>query len=622
MLLSTIPEDPSRFIPLSLVLLLAFFVPILLSRLRGLPVVVGEIIAGVIFGPSLLGLISDGPILTFMSDIGLAFLMFLAGLEIDFNAIFPKKAVGKKSPTPPVQVAPLSLGLYLGTLVLAVPGAWLLKTWGMTGDFWMLIFVLSATSLGVLLPVLKERDLMHHTYGRVIFITAMLADFITVLALTFYLITLEHGFSPRVFSIGLLFVAFLLVFQFGPNFVRTPSVQRFFEELSRATVQIKVRGAIAILMLFVVMAEFVGAELILGAFLGGMIISLLKGPEDEGLVHKLEAFGFGFFIPVFFILVGVDLDVRALLDAPESLLFLPVLLAVSLLVKILPMLLAKKHFSWREIVGGGILLNTHLSLEVAVAVIGLRLGLFDPATNTTIILFAILSVILMPLLFGTILPHVPQKITRYTLIAGASDLGLLVAEQLRAHGDQVKFIDEDPVRLQKAVAKGFEGGNGDFSNGRELDPSQVISALVLGSDDHQNLDVACRVQALGVTNIIALVRAPHMLPEFQRAGIKPFTPAVQHAMMLSMMTRNADVLSMLTSTQDQRDSWEVILTNPAVVGTQLRELHLPGDLLILAVHRDGEFLIPRGGTHLELHDRLSLVGDVEALKEMRVWLEG
>lgn len=622
MLLSTVPEDPSRFIPLSLVLLLAFFVPILLSRLRGLPVVVGEIIAGVIFGPSLLGLISDGPILTFMSDIGLAFLMFLAGLEIDFSAIFPKKVRGQKTAVSPIQVVPISFGIYLGTLVLAFPGAWLLKAVGMSGDFWMLLFVLSATSLGVLLPVLKERDLMRHTYGRVIFLTAMLADFITVLVLTFYLITLDHGFSPRVFSIGLLFIAFLLVYQFGPGFVRMPSVQRFFEDLSRATVQIKVRGAIAILMLFVVMAEFVGAELILGAFLGGMIISLLKGPEDEGLVHKLEAFGFGFFIPVFFILVGVDLDVRALLDAPESLLFLPVILAVSLIVKILPMLLAKKHFSWREIIGGGVLLNTHLSLEVAVAVIGLRLGLFNPATNTTIILFAILSVILMPLLFGTILPHVPQKIARFTLIAGASDLGVLVAEQLRAHGDYVKFLDEDAVRLQNATAKGFEGMNGHTLARAELDPSHVTSALVLGGDDKENLDVACSVQALGVTNIIALVRAPDMLPEFQRVGIKPFTPAVQHAMMLSMMTRNADILSMLTSTQDQRDSWEVILNNPAVVGTQLRDLHLPGDLLILSVHRDGEFLIPRGGTRLELYDRLSLVGDVEALKEMRTWLEG
>jgi Kef-type K+ transport system membrane component KefB len=106
MWLSTAPEDPSRFIPLSIVLLLAFIVPILLSRFRRLPVVVGEIIAGVLVGPSLLGWVTDGPILTFMSNIGLAFLMFLAGLEIDLGAFhfswrFPEKKGGVGDVQPP-----------------------------------------------------------------------------------------------------------------------------------------------------------------------------------------------------------------------------------------------------------------------------------------------------------------------------------------------------------------------------------------------------------------------------------------------------------------------------------------------------------------------------------------
>ena len=112
-----------------------------------------------------------------------------------------------------------------------------------------------------------------------------------------------------------------------------------FDELSKATVQIKVRGAIAILMVFVVFAEFLEAELILGAFLAGMIISLLRDPGDIDLVHKLEAFGFGFFIPVFFILVGVDLDIPALFESPESLLALPGFFLISLIVKLTPMVL-------------------------------------------------------------------------------------------------------------------------------------------------------------------------------------------------------------------------------------------------------------------------------------------
>lgn len=622
MLFATAPEDPTRFLPLSMVLLLAFLVPILLARFRRMPVVVGEIVAGMIVGPSILGWVSNGPILTFMSDIGLAFLMFLAGLEIDFSAIFPRNPSKEKAGG--VNVVRVAFIVYLLTLALAVPGVWLMNVWGLEGDFWLLVFVLSATSLGVLLPVLKERDMLGSAYGRVIFINAMLADFITVLVLTFYLITLDKGFNLEVFSIGLLFLAFAFFYQLGPGFVRLPAVRRFFEELSRATVQIKVRGAIAILMFFVVMAEFLGAELILGAFLGGMIISLLKGPDDEGLIHKLEAFGFGFFIPVFFILVGVDLDLRALTESPDSLLFLPALLVIALLVKVVPMLVSKKYFSWREVIGGGLLLNTHLSLEVAVAVIGTRTGLFDAATSTTVILFAVITVLVMPFLFGYVLPHVQKKIVRYTLIVGANDLGIRVAEQLRGHGDTVKFLDDDPAKVAAARQKGFttfEPGNA-LSRLESLDPTELTSVLVLGEDEQENLKTSCKAKSLGVSNVIALARDPNLVAEFQQAGVKPFTPAIERATMISMMARNPDALAMLTSTTDERDIHEIQLSNPALHGKQLRSLKLPGDMLVLAIRRGNELMIPRGNTVLEMGDKLTILGDLTIMPDVQNWLEG
>ena len=127
----------------------------------------------------------------------------------------------------------------------------------------------------------------------------------------------------------------------------------------------------------------------MGAFLAGMVISLIKSPQDEDLVHKLEAFGFGFFIPVFFIMVGVELDLKALFESPASLALLPVLFIVALVVKAGPALLFRRVISWRETFAGALLLNTHLSLEIAVAVIGLRLGLLSPASNAAIIVFAI-----------------------------------------------------------------------------------------------------------------------------------------------------------------------------------------------------------------------------------------
>ena len=142
MMFATAPEDPTRFVPLMIVLSLAFLVPVILARFRRLPVVVGEILAGLIVGPSILGLVADGPILTFMADIGLAFLMFLAGLEIDFDALFPDRERRKNGTNG--NLASQSLWIYLATLLLAIPGGFVLNRLGLQGDPWLLAFILSA----------------------------------------------------------------------------------------------------------------------------------------------------------------------------------------------------------------------------------------------------------------------------------------------------------------------------------------------------------------------------------------------------------------------------------------------------------------------------------------------
>ena len=181
------PEDPTRFIPLLVVIGLAFLIPVLLAKFKRLPVVVGEIIFGVIVGPSLLGWVTEGTILNFMSDIGLAFLMFLAGMEIEFDLILGGQKQRKDGPN----VLLSSFLIYAVSLVLAVLGGLLVQRIGIQGDLWLMAFVLSATSLGVLLPILKERELLPTPFGQIVFLTAMLADFITVILLTVYLIVLN-----------------------------------------------------------------------------------------------------------------------------------------------------------------------------------------------------------------------------------------------------------------------------------------------------------------------------------------------------------------------------------------------------------------------------------------------
>ena len=617
-------QSGTGFVSLLLVVFLAFIVPLLLSKFKRIPVVVGEIVAGIIIGHSGFNLVGANPTLTVMSDIGLAFLMFLAGMEIDFSKLFPPRQKGKPALGP--NLPGMSFAVYLVTLGFAVPGAFLLRNLGLEGDPYLLAFVLSATSLGVLLPVLKERKLMNQPSGQLVFLTALLADFITVLLLTIYIITLDRGFDLEIFSLGLLFVAFFLAYRVGIKFIRIPSVRNLVEELSHTTVQLKVRGAIAILMAFVVLAEMLGAELILGAFLGGMVISLIKAPQDDDLVHKLEAFGFGFFVPIFFIMAGVELELGALFENPTILALIPVIFIVGLVVKIVPALLFKRLLSWRETLAGGLLLNTHLSLEIAVAVIGLRLGLLAPATNAAIVVFSVLTVFFMPILFGIIMPPTEdEEKEKIMLIFGAKNsLSYQVANELQGHGETVKFIEPDSELSKQIEEKGFEVIQKEVKEGSfaEIGINKIRNFMVMGTADERNLAVSKAAISAGIKNVTAMVSLPAETPKFQEIGVAPFSPGLYQASLLSMLVRNPGMFQLLISATNEKDIYELELRNPEVDGKRVRHLQLHGDLLIVSIVRENEQLIPHGNMRVQLGDRMTILGNLDAIGEARALLKG
>ncbi len=605
-------DASAGFQALLVVLLLAFAVPLLLARFRAIPNVVGEILAGVAVGKTGFGWVAPGnTILGFMSDVGLAFLMFLAGMEIDFAVLFKeKREKGAGSADRPSLVS-LAFLAYAITLGLALPSGLLLRSLGLDGNPLLLGFILSATSLGVLLPILKERGLLRSPFGQAVFLTASLADFITVLLLTVFLVTHDKGFDARLFLLLFPLLAFFVTFALGRRITRIPALRRLVDELSHATAQLKVRGSIAMLIAFVVLAEYVQAEAILGAFLAGMVVGLVRGDEDEALVHKLEAFGFGFFIPVFFILVGVGLDLRSLLRSPGELLLLPALLGVAIIVKTVPTLVFRKMFSWREIAGASLLLNTHLSLEIAVAVIGLRTGMLSESTATVLILFAVVTVLAMPLIFGAIQPARAPDRKRPTLILGAGDLGLRVGHFLEAHGDEVQYVEPDPARAARAREEGFAVQE-QVAEG--LWPS-AKAVLGLSSDDQRNLAWCRAALTGGAPHVMSFVSDASLMPEYQEAGIHAFTPVTAQVTMVSLMARNPDLLRLLTSTEDTRDVWECTLLSPALEGRELRKLGLPPELLVLSIRRAGEVIIPHGSTRVERRDVLTLLGGHEALEE-------
>jgi Kef-type K+ transport system membrane component KefB/Trk K+ transport system NAD-binding subunit len=622
-------EQHLDFIPLLLVLLLAFGVPLALARFRWLPIVVGEILAGIIIGKSGLNLVAESAMLDIFSNIGLAFLMFLAGLEIDFDRLLPNRRRGRLEKSPPKSSdgAPNFLGYailaYLLTLVLGVPAGFLLNNLGLQGNPWLLAFTLSATSLGVLLPILKQRGLTNTKLGQAIFLTALFADFVTILLLTIFLIVQDKGLDPEILSVLLLFLIFFIAYRLLGRFFSFDRVRRLVDELSQVTVQIKVRGAIAILMAFVVLATLLGLELILGAFMAGMIISLIRTPEDLDLIHKLEAFGYGFFVPVFFILVGVNLDLSSTIESPQSLLLIPVLFLVSLVVKTLPALTFRRFLSWREAIASGLLLDTHLSIEVAIAIIGVRLGLISPLTGTGLVLFSIVTVLLMPILFNVVIPETQIRERKWMVIFGAEQLGLQVAKILQEHGEDVRILERDPALVGAARKSGFETIYAQ-TIGECLEQAtreQVEALIVVSSSDTLNLKICQAATCQGIDHIVAMVNDPSRLPEYRSLGVNPFTPALIRPSLLALMARSPDIFRLLTSPTSDQDTREVCLKNPHMDGQRLSALDLSDNILIMAISREGEILIPHGKTRLHLGDRLTLLGNIEAVDKLSTLLE-
>jgi Trk K+ transport system NAD-binding subunit len=470
------------------------------------------------------------------------------------------------------------------------------------------------------LPVLKEHGLSGGRYGQTILITALIADFATMLLITVLVAVLSHGLTLNILLIGILFVAFFLFYRLGSLFFKKlPAVRRVLEELSHATAQIKVRAAFALMLVFVVLAQVLGAEIILGAFLSGAVLTLLRTPEDESLSSQLEAIGFGFFIPIFFIKVGVDFNLAVLLSSTTSLLLVPLLLLAAILVKFVPTLIFRYAYPWRETLAAGMLLSARLSLIIAASAIGLRLNIIGPTVNSAIILVAILSVTLSPVLFVHMLPHRADEAPQLIIVAGAGELGIEVTRNLLAHNEQVLLVDADEERVNRARQRRLQAQTDDLTQ-----PGPVLSArldqakalVCTYNDASLNYQICIQARTVfGIPHVVAQVSSPQDIEQFEQLGAATMNAALDRAALLVLLTRNPAMYALLTRTDDSKEVSEVVVHNPQLVAKALRQITLPGDLLVLALRRQGELLVPHGNTRLEEGDHLTLVGSLEFIED-------
>ncbi len=352
-----------------------------------LPAVVLELLAGIVIGPAGLGWVEIDEPIRVLSLIGLAFLLFLAGLEIDFERLRGRT----------LRTAALGFAV---SFVLALAVGVGLDAAGRVDTPLLVAIILVATSLGVVVPVLKDAGEASSSLGQLVIAAASIADFGAVILLSLFFSREAASTASKLILLGgfaLTAIALVLALTGAERSMRLTSA---LVRLQDTTAQIRVRGAFLLLIGLVALAEKLGLEVILGAFLAGAVLTLVD--SDQAMTHpqfrlKLEAAGFGIFIPVFFVTSGLQFDLDALFASGSSLVLVPVLLAALLLVRGLPAVLYRPELGARRALVAGLLQATSLPFIVAASMIGIELGRLDAAAGAALIAAGLLSVLLFPL---------------------------------------------------------------------------------------------------------------------------------------------------------------------------------------------------------------------------------
>ena len=373
---------------LLIVVTVAFAAPFLLGlfpRVR-LPAVVLEIVAGIVIGPAVLGLVDLDPTIEVVAVLGLAFLLFLAGLEIEFDQLR-----GQTLRLPAVGFA--------FSFALAVGVALLLKAGGLIETPLLVAITLCATSLGVIIPVLKDAGETSGAFGQLVVAAGSIADFGAIILLSLFF-SGEGGLGATLLLIGALLVLAVAVFVGAKGAERSKAVRADLIRLQDTTAQIRVRAAMVLLIGSAALAERLGLEIILGTFIAGAVLTLVD--RDEMVTHpefrqKLEAIGFGVFIPVFFVTTGVRFDLDALLADASNLAMVPIFLVAIVVVRGLPALVYRRAIDARRTVVAALLQATTLPFVVTATTIGIELDLVSPAESAALIAAGLLSVLLFPL---------------------------------------------------------------------------------------------------------------------------------------------------------------------------------------------------------------------------------
>jgi len=615
------------YFPLFIVMATAWLIPMLMSlfRVNKIPTVIIEIIAGYFIGRYLMDSFQFENIqmLEFLALTGFIFLMFMSGLEIDVDQIlasFPRKKITYAR----FLKNPLLVGLafFMLTLVISYTGTYIISTFVAISSVWYFSLIMITTSVGIIVPVLKSRGELKTRFGQMIILAAAVADILSIILFTFSVVIIKSGFRWELVYILSLFILFYILYYLVNHFSRIKIVKQIIYQLGHAASQITIRGTLFLLLLFIVLSQFLGKEVVLlGAFLGGLLLSVFLHKDRSLLLLKLDGMGYGFFIPIFFIMVGVKFDPRALLEFDNSLwIFLISLMIILYAAKVVPAFLWSRLFGKRKAFSGGILMASRLSLIIAASKIGLDLNIITPGINSCFIILAVFSCILSPTIYNYLNP---QHIYRSdnTIIIGGSSTGVLLARRLQMHGKPSLIVEKNPERYQEIVSKGM---NAVLANGKEretferviLSPSNYV--IVTSGSDNENVTICknlrrnfnhdqvisysgsskteqclkqLEVDTLDVTRVIATT--------FENLILRPTT---YHA---------------LVETFENYSVEEIKISNISIDGQQVKEVPFHKDGSLMLIKRGDDMHVPHGETYFKSGDTVFVFGTVTAIQDFR-----
>ncbi|HEX2302950.1 MAG TPA: cation:proton antiporter [Gaiella sp.] len=378
----------ASFTSVAVVAAVAVLAPLALA-LTGirLPAIVLEILLGIVIGPQVLGWANVDEPVRVLALVGLAFLLFLSGIELDLRRVRGRV------------LRLTSVGFAL-SFALALVVGFGLDAAGFVRSPLMIAIILSATGLGIILPILKDAGETETALGRVVIAGASIAEVAPIVLLSLFFSERSGGVGGKLVLLAA-FVAFVAAVAVAiVGLERSRRLSETLLRLQDTSAQIRVRGAVLLLTLFVVFASEFGLEAILGAFFAGATLRLVD--RDETMTHtflraKLEAVGFGVFVPFFFVSTGMKLDVRSLFEDGSTLAHVLVFLAALLVVRGIPALVYRPFAERRgQVVAAGLLQATSLSIPVVAGQIGLSLGLIGPQSYVALVAAGLLSVIVFP----------------------------------------------------------------------------------------------------------------------------------------------------------------------------------------------------------------------------------